>query len=102
MKTVWQSAGLSLLAMVGLWSIDVRGQVVGYSGSTAQGDALRGQESFLRGMAWYELGSAQAAAINQDTVEAWNRSVQAGYNQYLLERARRAATRRSAINTRVE
>jgi hypothetical protein len=88
---------------VGLWPWVAPGQFVdGYGGRTPQGDALRGGAQFLRGMAWYEIGSAEATALNQQALAEWNRSVQAGYQQYLLDRARRAADRRAAINARVE
>jgi hypothetical protein len=71
-------------------------------GSTPHGDAARGQAQFLRGMAWYELGEARARAIDADTIAAWNRSVQAGYNQYLLERARRSADRKAKRDARLQ
>jgi hypothetical protein len=102
MNTNWWCVGAALAAMIGLWPGGACGQLVDHSGSTAQGDALLGQGRFLSGMAWYELESAQAAAINEETQAAWNRSVQAGYNQYLLDRARRAGSRRSAITARME
>ncbi|WP_406695427.1 hypothetical protein V5E97_30830 [Singulisphaera sp. Ch08] len=71
-------------------------------GATAQGDALRGQGRFMRGMAWYELGAAQAQAIEAEAVFAWNRSVQADYEQYLAGRARRAAAKKALSNEREE
>lgn len=70
------------------------GQVDRSLGTTAQGESLRGQAQFLRGMAWYELGTARANAIDQQSLEAWNRSVQAAYAQDLADRARRLASRR--------
>jgi hypothetical protein len=90
-------------ASVGLSPQIAPGQFVdGYAGRTPQGDALRGNAQFLRGMAWYEVGSAQAMALNQQALAEWNRSVQAGYEQYLLDRARRVADRRAAVSARVE
>ncbi len=77
-----------------------RGQYVGRSGVTAQGDAFRAQGRFLRGMAWYELGTARAGAIEADALFAWNRAVQADYNAYLLERAQRLAARKAVRNER--
>ena len=69
------------------------GQSVLRPGSTPQGDWLRGQDQFLRGMAWFEVGAAQARALDAQTLVAWNQRVQAGYNAYLLERAERAAAK---------
>jgi hypothetical protein len=69
------------------------GQSVLRPGSTPQGDLLRGQDQFLRGMAWFEVGAAQARALDAQTLAAWNQMVQAGYNAYLLERAERAAAK---------
>ena len=66
-------------------------------GGTVQGEALRGQRRFLRGMAWYDLGSARARALEADAVFAWNRAVQADYHQYLLDRARRTSARKDRI-----
>ncbi len=91
-----------LVASAVVHCAQAHGQLDPVGGATAQGDALRGQGLFLRGMAWYELGTAQANALNQQALESWNRSVQASYDQYLLDRARRAASRRSAVNARVE
>ncbi len=70
----------------------VRGQ------ATVQGSAMRGQGQFLRGMAWYELGSAQGAAIEVESMKAWNQAVQADYNQYFLDRSRRAANKKALRN----
>ena len=66
-------------------------QTIARPGSTPEGDALRGQGQYLKGMAWYELGAAQARAIDVETMAAWNAAVQAGYNEYL---AARGAVRR--------
>ena len=46
-------------------------------GTTAQGGAIRGQGQFLRGMAWYEVGSAEAMSVGVDAAIAWNRAVRA-------------------------
>jgi hypothetical protein len=78
----------------------IPGQDVGRPGSTLQGDALRGQGQFLKGMAWYELGAAQARAIDVQTMTAWNQAVQAGYQAYLLDRATRAAAKMELRNRR--
>ncbi len=56
---------------------DARAQ--GFGGATAQGDALRAQGQYLRGMAWYNFGAARAAAIEVEAQAAWNRAVQADY-----------------------
>lgn len=71
-------------------------------GASVPGEALRAQGRYLRGMAWYELGSARAGAIEADAVAAWNRAVQADYSQYLLDRARRAAAKKALRNEREE
>jgi hypothetical protein len=73
-----------------------------YGGRSVQGDGFRAQGRYLRGMAWYELGAAQAGAIEADAVAAWNRAVQADYNQYMLDRARRAEARKALRNEREE
>ena len=63
---------------------------------------MRGRGRFLRGMAWYELGTAQAQALEAEAVIAWNRAVRADYEQYLAGRARRSAAKRGLVNERVE
>jgi hypothetical protein len=90
---------LSLVVILVL-SPRLTAQDVGFQGSTSQGDAGRSMGRFLRGMAWYELGSAQARAIDMDTIIAWNQAVQTSYNRDLQERARRFASRKAARNAR--
>src|SRR4051794_23777037 len=75
----------------------LRGQAY-QRGATVQGDASRSQGRFLRGMAWYELGTAQAGALETDAVASWNRAVQADYQQYLLEKAGRSDARKALRN----
>jgi hypothetical protein len=53
-------------------------------------------------MAWYELGTARAKALESEAVIAWNRAVRADYEQYLAGRARRSAAKRGLVNERVE
>ena len=56
-------------------------------GATVQGDILRGEGAFLRGMGWYELNDARAASINADTmikIEKWNKEI---YDTYMREHA---------------
>src|SRR4051812_20005280 len=97
-KMRWAAAmALGLAPAVGPWGRAAEGQ-----GVTAQGDALRGDGRFLRGMAWYELGEARARALEADAVTAWNRAVQADYQRDLLEKAGRAAARRALRNEREE
>jgi hypothetical protein len=67
----------------------------GFGGQTVQGDAALGQARFFRGMAWYELGTAQADALNADAAIAWSRSVRADYERYLLDKATRQANKRA-------
>jgi hypothetical protein len=71
-------------------------------GTTVVGDSLRAQGRFLRGMAWYQVGTARAEALETAAAAEWNRSVQADYNRYLLERANRIASRRERGNQRQE
>ncbi len=78
----------------------IRAQDVVLPGSTPQGDFLRGQGQFLKGMAWYEVGSAQSRAIDTQTMIIWNRAVQESYNQYLIERAQHNAGRLALRNAR--
>jgi hypothetical protein len=73
------STGFLLIAATAAWA--QRG------GSTPQGDILRGQGAFLRGAAWYEVGSAKARAIDANTAKAisdWNREI---YSDYMQNRA---------------
>src|SRR4051812_8388961 len=72
----------------------------GPQGLSAPGEALRAQGRFLRGMAWYDLGSARAAAIEADAQAEWNRTVRADYERYLLDRANRLATKKALRNER--
>ena len=37
-------------------------------GSTIEGDMLRGQGQFLKGMAWYELNAAKARELDAKTL----------------------------------
>ncbi len=71
-------------------------------GTTVEGDALRSRGRFLRGMAWHELGTAQAKALESEAVIAWNRAVRADYEQYLAGRALRSAAKKGGANERVE
>jgi hypothetical protein len=87
---------IGLASGAGAW-----GQSGGGFGTTVQGDAFRNEGRFLRGMAWYELSEARANAIQAEAVIAWNRAVQADYNFYLNEEARRSAAKRAASNERV-
>jgi hypothetical protein len=89
---------LTIASLAALPAVQV--QEVGVHASSAQGDEFRAQGRFLRGMAWYELKSAEAASLNAETLAAWNRAVQAEYNQYLLDRANRIASRKAIRNER--
>lgn len=53
------------------------------AGSTVQGDILRGEGAYLRGMGYYELNNARANAVNAATAKKiydWNTQI---YNDYL-------------------
>jgi hypothetical protein len=95
-------AKIPLLAAAGLFfgHNDAFAQRVDGIGVTAPGDNLRGRGQFLRGMAWYELGTARANAIQAEAVFEWNRAVRADYEGYLNARANHLATRRSLSNER--
>jgi hypothetical protein len=67
-------------------------------GATPQSDAIRAEGEYLRGMAWYNFGAAQAVAINVETQAAWNRAVQVDYARYLHERARRLSAKKALVN----
>jgi hypothetical protein len=70
-------------------------------GSTVEGDILRGQGQFLKGMAWYELNAARARELDVKTsreLDQWNREV---YEAYQQELAASAARRRSVRNERM-
>jgi hypothetical protein len=45
----------------------LQAQDVVLPGSTVQGNILRGQGQFLKGMAWYELSAARAREIDART-----------------------------------
>jgi hypothetical protein len=91
--------GLTVIAMM---SAPVVGaQDVVYPGSTPQGDILRGQGQFLKGMAWYELNAAKARELDVKTareLEQWNREVYEAYQRELNESAARL---RSVRNERL-
>ena len=70
-------------------------------GSTVQGDILRGQGSYLKGMAWYELNAARARELDVKTareLDQWNWEV---YEAYQRELAASAARRRFVRNRRL-
>ena len=78
--------------------------------STVQGDILSGAGSFLRGAAWYEVGSAQARSIDANTamrVADWNKRVYDNYkreisNHYAKEVRTSNAIQRKAIERQVK
>jgi len=76
----------------------VKGQDVVLPGSTVQGDILRGQGQYLKGMAWYELNAARARELDVKTareLDQWNWEI---YEAYQREIAAAAARRRSVRN----
>jgi hypothetical protein len=90
---------VGVLVTVADRAIAQRGDGTGL-GITAPGDELRGQARFLRGMAWYEIGSAQAGALQLEAMIEWNRAVRADYEQYLRARANRLSRARTLNNER--
>ena len=59
-------------------------------GSTIEGDVLRGEGAFLRGMGWYELRSAKARANDAKTQlqwEKWNKDLLDQYQSDLTDHA---------------
>ena len=76
-------------------------QDVVYPGSTVQGDILRGEGQFLKGMAWYELNAAKAREIDAKTaieLERWNREVY----EPVAQRADRLARRSKLTHAQTE
>ncbi len=67
-------------------------------GATPEGDHARAQGRYLRGLAWYELGTARGASLDAAAVAEWSRSVRAEYQSYLAARAARTSSRRTASN----
>lgn len=67
-------------------------------GSTVQGDILRGQGQFLKGAAWYEVGSAQANVLNTKAAIEWEKWNQQLYRDYMRERAAREENDRRAYD----
>jgi hypothetical protein len=86
-------AALSFFTMMAVPLIQAQDVIL--PGSTVQGDILRGQGQFLKGMAWYELNAARARELDIKTareLEQWNREV---YEAYQRELTASAARRRS-------
>ncbi len=91
----------ALLIALTMSSFSIRAQDVVLPGSTVEGDILRGQGQFLKGMAWYELNAARARELDAKTsreLDQWNREV---YEAYQRELAASAARRRSVRNERL-
>jgi hypothetical protein len=89
------SAIASVLVLAVLLAVGAGARAQGFGGATAQGEAIRAEGQYLRGMAWYNFGAARAAAIDAEAQAAWNRAVQADYQRYLDERASRLAARKA-------
>jgi hypothetical protein len=56
-----------LMFLATMFGLSLRAQDVVLPGSTPQGDILRGQGHFLKGMAWYELNAARARELDIKT-----------------------------------
>lgn len=97
--TMPRGIGPAVALLLALGAGTGRGQAVG-PGSTAEGGALRGQGQYLRGMAWYEFGSAEALSVGVDAEAEWNRAVRANYDQYLRDRAQRSAAKAAVRDAR--
>jgi hypothetical protein len=98
---MWKSGLLTHLLCLLLVSLpSIQAQDVVLPGSTLEGDILRGQGQFLKGMAWYELNAARARELDVKTareLDQWNREV---YEAYERELVASAARRRSVRNER--
>jgi hypothetical protein len=77
-----QARSVTVLLFVAVMSASsIRAQDVVLPGSTREGDILRGQGQFLKGMAWYELNAARARELDVKTareLDQWNREVSQG------------------------
>jgi hypothetical protein len=96
-KARWVAFLLFLVMVSAPW---VRAQDVVQPGSTVEGDILRSQGQFLKGMAWYELNAARARELDVKTareLDRWNREV---YEAYERELSASSARRRSVRNER--
>ncbi len=58
----------ALLLTLLISAFSIRAQDVVLPGSTIEGDMLRGQGQFLKGMAWYELNAAKARELDAKTL----------------------------------
>ena len=88
----------TILITVLISTPSIQAQDVVLPGSTVQGDILRGEVQFLKGMAWYELNAANARELDVKTaheLDQWNREV---YGAYQRELSGSAARRRSVRN----
>ena len=64
---------------------------------------LNGAGNFLRGTAWYEVGSAEARAIDANTartIDDWNRRVYENYKRELSEHYARIVRKTNALQDR--
>jgi hypothetical protein len=86
MKSALLRRSITTLAITGLIPVLVWAQDNVGPGSTPEGDLLRGQGQFLKGMGWYELNSAKANAINAKTEMEWRRWNDQLYKDYQSER----------------
>jgi Domain of Unknown Function (DUF1080)/Ricin-type beta-trefoil lectin domain-like len=90
----------ALLCFLLLAIPSIHAQDVVLPGSTVEGDILRGQGQFLKGMAWYELNEARARELDVKTaheLDQWNRELHEAYEREL---SASAARRRSVRNER--
>jgi hypothetical protein len=71
-------------------------------GSTIEGDVLKGEGQFLKGMGWYELRSAKARAKDTETQLQWERWSNEIVNASRKEAADSALKKLAIRNTRDE
>ncbi len=95
-----QSALVSVLIVTTFLIAGQGARAQGFGGATADGEALRAQGQYLRGMAWYNFGAARAAAMDAEAQAAWNRAVRADYARELAERADRRAAKKALRDER--
>ncbi len=94
-KSVMTAIGVATLCVAGGARALAQGDVL-FPGSTAPGDALRGQGVMYKGAAVLHLNAAKARSIDAETQIRFNQYVYDSYREYLRQRSLRIA--RSTAN----
>ncbi|WP_337175161.1 DUF1080 domain-containing protein [Paludisphaera sp.] len=77
-------------------------QDVVFPGSTVEGDRLRGEGQFLKGMAWYNISAARARAIDEENERKWIAFNESMLGAYRTARAEAIAKDRELQSLRKE